>query len=267
MLKYFFIFFALAIVTVVALAGFRGQRFQSRPIEIFPDMDHQPKVKAQKPSDFFADGSATRVPVAGTVPMGYVMPVEAGDQAENVAAAGPYKSIRFSGAPGYFDTGKFDDQWGTGIPFEVTSEILARGRQRYSISCAVCHGATGQGNGITSKYGIVGIANLHQDRFLEMADGEIFNTITHGKNTMMGYGYNIQVQDRWAIVAYVRSLATLVAGDAGRRAGGRSGETRISGITACPLLWKPPPTRTERTHTPGRRPPRSSTTNTSAVNS
>lgn len=206
MLKYFFIFFALAIVTVLALAGFRGQHFQSRPIEIFPDMDHQPKVKAQKPSDFFADGSATRMPIEGTVPMGYAMPVEAGDQAANVAAAGPYKSIRFSGAPGYFDTGKFDDQWGTGIPFEVTPEILARGRQRYSITCAVCHGATGQGNGITSKYGIVGIANLHQDRFLEMADGEIFNTITHGKNTMMGYGYNVQVQDRWAIIAYVRSL-------------------------------------------------------------
>ncbi len=206
MLKYFFILFTLVVVTVVAVAGFRGQHSSKRPIEIFPDMDHQPKVKAQKPSDFYADGAGTRVPVAGTVPIGYSMPLEAGDQSEAQAAAGPYKSIRFGKAPGYFDTGKFGDQWGTGIPFEVTAEILERGKQRYEISCAVCHGATGAGNGITSQYGIVGIANFHQEKFLEMADGEIYDTITNGKNTMMGYGYNIQVADRWAIVAYVRAL-------------------------------------------------------------
>jgi hypothetical protein len=39
-----------------------------------------------------------------------------------------------------------------------------------------------------------------------MADGEIFNTITNGKNTMLGYGGNIPVSDRWAIVAYLRAL-------------------------------------------------------------
>ena len=39
-----------------------------------------------------------------------------------------------------------------------------------------------------------------------MADGEIFNTITWGKNTMMGYGSNIQVPDRWAIICYLRAL-------------------------------------------------------------
>ena len=70
----------------------------------------------------------------------------------------------------------------------------------------MCHGATGAGNGIAGKYGLVAIANLHQQRIRDMADGEIFNTITHGKNTMMGYGDRIQVQDRWAIVAYIRAL-------------------------------------------------------------
>ncbi len=212
MLKYFFILFTLVVVTVVAVAGFRGQHSSNRPIELFPDMDHQPKVKAQKPSEFYADGAGTRVPVDGTVPIGYSMPLEAGDQSEAQAAVGPYKAIRFGKAPDYFDTGKFGDQWGTGIPFEVTPEVMERGKQRYAISCAVCHGATGAGNGITSNYGIVGIANYHQQKFLEMADGEIFNTITHGKNTMMGYGYNIQVADRWAIVAYVRALQRAYVG-------------------------------------------------------
>jgi mono/diheme cytochrome c family protein len=207
MLKYFFIIFGLLVITVVSIAGFRGQKSGLPPIELFPDMDHQPKVKAQKPSDFYADGAATRPPVAGTVPLGYAMPQSAEGGVEAAAAAfGPYENIQFSGAPDYFNTGKIDGDWGTGIPFEVTRAVMDRGKSRYAISCAVCHGATGAGNGITSKYGIVGIANLNQTRIREMADGEIFNTITHGKNTMMGYGYNIQVPDRWAIIAYIRAL-------------------------------------------------------------
>ena len=119
---------------------------------------------------------------------------------------GPYKNIQFSGSSAYAATGRMGAQWGTGIPFEVTPAIMERGRQRYTINCAVCHGATGLGNGITSKYGLNSIANLHQQRIRDMADGEIFNTITWGKNTMMGYGSNIQVPDRWAIICYLRAL-------------------------------------------------------------
>jgi mono/diheme cytochrome c family protein len=115
--------------------------------------------------------------------------------------------VKFSNGVSYFDTGRFDNQWGTGIPVnEVTPEFIARGQERFNVSCAVCHGATAAGNGIAGKYGLVAIANLHQPRIRDMADGEIFNTITHGKNTMMGYGDRIQVQDRWAIVAYIRAL-------------------------------------------------------------
>lgn len=203
MLKYFFILFALVIVTIVSIAGFRGQKFTQPPIELFPDMDHQPKVKAQKPSDFFANGKATREPVAGTVPVGYSMPL--GPDGEP-GITGPYEDISFSTGPEYVNTGKFGDQWGTGLPMEVTPELMARGQERYAINCAVCHGATGAGNGITSQYGLVGIASLLQTRIRDMADGEIYNTITHGKNTMMGYGHNIQVPDRWAIVAYIRAI-------------------------------------------------------------
>lgn len=207
MLKYFFILFALVVIAVIAFAGFRGQHSPRRPIEIFPDMDHQAKVKAQKPSEFFANDAGTRVPVEGTVPMGYSMPMSKDFDEQAVAEAfGPYRNITFSDAPDYYNTGRIGESWGLGMPFEVTPEILVRGQQRFNISCAVCHGATGSGNGITSKYGIVAIANFHDQRLVDMADGEIFNTITHGKNTMMGYGYNIQVPDRWAIIAYIRAL-------------------------------------------------------------
>jgi mono/diheme cytochrome c family protein len=84
--------------------------------------------------------------------------------------------------------------------------MVRRGQREFAINCAVCHGATGQGNGITSKYGLNGIANYHQDKYRQMADGQIFNTITHGYNTMMAYGDKVTVKDRWAIIAYIRAL-------------------------------------------------------------
>lgn len=206
MLKYFFALFALLVVLVVSIAGFRGQKSPLSPIEIFPDMDHQPKVKAQVASTFFADGRGNRPPVSGTVPIGYAIPLHKPVEGSVGEASGPYKQVYFSSAPIYFDTGKMGDQWGTGMPVEITPELIARGQERYAISCAVCHGATGAGTGIAGKYGLVAIANLHQDRIRQMADGEIFNTITNGKNTMMGYGDRIQVPDRWAIIAYIRAL-------------------------------------------------------------
>lgn len=206
MLKYFFILFALSVVLVVSIAGFRGQKSVRPPIEIFPDMDRQPKVKAQVSSSFFADGSGGRTPVEGTVPLGYSIPLHKPVDGSVGEAVGPYRQIYFSSAPIYFDTGKIGDQWGTGMPFEITPELMERGRGRFTIFCSVCHGATGAGNGIASKYGLATVANLHQKRIRDMADGEIFNTLTNGKNTMMGYGDRIQVRDRWAVIAYLRAL-------------------------------------------------------------
>ena len=224
MLKYFFYIFGFLVVLVVTVAGFRGQKSLKPPIELFPDMDRQPKVKAQVPSGFYADGRGNRQPVGGTVPLGYSMPQHKPVDGNTGESDSPYGNITFSSGVSYFDTGKFDNQWGTGIPFETTPELIARGQERYSINCQVCHGATAAGNGIAGKYGLVAIANLHQQRIRDMADGEIFNTITHGKNTMMGYGDRIQVQDRWAIVSYIRALqksqggATINDVPAGQRA-------------------------------------------------
>jgi mono/diheme cytochrome c family protein len=70
----------------------------------------------------------------------------------------------------------------------------------------MCHGATAAGNGVTKQYGLTTVVTLQDERIRKMADGEIFNTITNGKNTMMAYGPNITVADRWAIIAYLRAL-------------------------------------------------------------
>ena len=210
MLRGFFLIFLLTGLAIVAVFGLRGQKSTGSPIEVFPDMVRQPKVRAQAPLGFFADGRGSRVPVAGTVPMGYEMPQASSEPnpgaAPVAAELNAQPQFGFSGGTDYYDTGKMGTNWGTGLPMKLTSELMARGQQRFNINCAVCHGVTAAGDGITKQYGLATVVSLQDERIRKMADGEIFNTITNGKNTMLPYGPNVTVRDRWAIIAYLRAL-------------------------------------------------------------
>ncbi len=203
-------FGALIIVAVVGVgfAGFRGQKMRHTPIEWFNDMAHQPKYEPQHRSDFFADTRAARVPVPGTVPIGFNLEGRYFQTGGNNLVDG---LGGFTNAPDYFNTGRIGDAYGDGIPEVLAARgatLLARGQQRFNISCAICHGAAGQGNGVVKSFGLVTIRPLLDDLLRAQPDGQIFNTITHGKNTMGAYGPVIAVEDRWAIVAYVRALQT-----------------------------------------------------------
>lgn len=203
MLRFFFASFILSVASVLALAGFRGTKSAKPPIQIFPDMDNQPKYMPQHGTGFYGDGRSARQPVAGTIPLGYTLEgryFQAGAKNATVAPSG------FTNKPDYLHTGKFGDVYGDGFPVEVTEAFLKRGQQRYDINCAVCHGKAGLGNGVVGQFGVVAIANLLDDRIRQQPDGQIFSTITNGKNTMGAYGPNIAIEDRWAIVAYVRAL-------------------------------------------------------------
>jgi mono/diheme cytochrome c family protein len=203
MLRGFLLVSLLITLAGVAVLGFRGEKTTNEPWELFPDMVRQMKVRAQSPLKFFADGRGPRLPINGTVPIGYEMP----KPQTNPATAGPEPMPHgFSVGTDYANTGKMGNNWGTGIPVPVTPELIQRGRERFSITCAMCHGATATGNGITKSYGLATVVTLQDDRIRKMADGEIFNTITNGKNTMMAYGPTIMVADRWAIIAYLRAL-------------------------------------------------------------
>jgi len=210
MLRGFFVIFILCTIAMVAVLGFRGQKSAQPPSEIFPDMVRQPKVRAQAPLGFFADGRGPRLPVAGTVPVGYEMPRAKTDATppgvSEDAREESHMRVAFSAGTDYFNTGKMGNQWGTGIPWPVTRELMERGQQRFNITCAMCHGAAAMGNGIVKQHGLATVVSLQDDRIRKMSDGEIFNTITNGKNTMMAYGPNILVADRWAIIAYLRAL-------------------------------------------------------------
>ncbi|MGI8605253.1 MAG: c-type cytochrome [Verrucomicrobiales bacterium] len=208
-LRYFFFAFFMICLLVVGWAGFRGSKTTSPPIIVFPDMDEQPKVKYQTGSEFFADGRGARRPVVGTVPMGLDMPAATGTETDKNA------NLAFSVGSDYYHTGRFGDFWGDGMPEQVAVDeaLIRRGGERYGIYCTPCHGHSGDGQGITAKYGIPTAAgNFHLPPLADpkdptyRTDGNIFSTITYGKGQMGPYGAMIPVQDRWAIIAYVRTL-------------------------------------------------------------
>ncbi len=206
-MHYFFIGFILAVIAAAVIAGPRGAKFEKPPLELFPDMDRQSKVKYQKPSEFFADGRAARMPVEGTVPMGYLKTWQASE--DHIL-----NDIQFSRGQDYVSTGLMGDNWGDGMPeeFELDLAFMQHGREKYEVYCTPCHGATGAGNGIATNYGVGGVANLQQATFVEQPDGQLYTTITHGKGLMFGYGGNLTLKDRWSIVAYIRVLQKAASG-------------------------------------------------------
>ena len=193
-MRYVLLSLLLLGLVVVSIAGFRGGLSRRPPIEVFPDMDRQPKLRPQAPNSFFSDRHSSRLPVAGTVPQ--TGPRKVGDREVYPFEDAPDNTGRETGTTNFVET----------LPVPVTAQLLARGQERYQIHCAQCHGAAGDGKGIMAKYQMVGMANFHDQRLVVMPDGEIFNTITYGKNLMSAYGPNVDVPDRWAIIAYVRAL-------------------------------------------------------------
>jgi mono/diheme cytochrome c family protein len=200
-MRYFILAFFLACVTVVGIAGFQGSHSRRPPIEIFPDMVRQNKVRPQTPNDFFPNQMASRLHPEGTIDR--AKPYEMNGQVVEVDGKPAYP---YEDSP--FNTGRITGttNWVETNPLPISRQVLDRGQQRYQINCMPCHGPAGDGKGITSKYGMISMANFHDKRLVEMADGEIFNTITHGKNLMGAYGANVTVEDRWAIIYYVRAL-------------------------------------------------------------
>ena len=224
-MRYFFLTVLLLAVMVVGIAGFRGEKFHHTPLELIPDMDQQPKVKPQGSNFFFADGQGARKPIAGTVPMGLSMPT-------GLASQGYTDPNGFSHGSDYYNTGKMENgtRYGDGFPEQVKVDeaLLRLGQERYNIHCFICHGKSGNGKGMLSlmqipddpmnpekvkaSWGIANIANFHDARFSDTAavnyasNGSIFSTITNGFGLMGRYGDKINVHERWAIVAYVRTL-------------------------------------------------------------
>src|SRR5271170_439523 len=189
---------------VFAIAGLQGRISRKPPLEVFSDMDRQTKLRPQKPFDMFANGVSSQLPPPGTIARS--TPIQTLDGAVYSFEDSPVNTGKISGTTNFVETN----------PLRVDAALLSRGRERFDIYCAPCHGQLGDGNGITKKIGdMPAVANLHDKRIVEMGDGEIFNTITHGKGLMGAYGPLVPTQDRWAIVAYLRALQLSQLGTSG----------------------------------------------------
>ena len=196
-MRYYLFLLFLAGVAVISIFGLRGSKSSRPPLEIFPDMDRQARYKPQGENTFFADNRNDRPVVPGTVPF-------LTDNQQRYPFTAPKDGFY---EDDYLASGKSPDgSFGRGIPIPVTHELMQHGRDRYNIYCAVCHGEIGDSNGITKQYGMVGVPSYHQERFREMPEGELYHTIRYGKNTMGAYGAKLSIEERWAVVAYLRAL-------------------------------------------------------------
>ena len=142
----------------------------------------QPRYETFEESTFFADGASAR------------------PQAPHTIARGQLR------LDDHLYTGQVDGDFVRNFPFPVTAEVLARGREQYEIFCTPCHGPMGDGQGIVIEYGMKAPASFHTDELREQPAGYYFDLISRGTRVMPSYAARIKVEDRWAIIAYIRAL-------------------------------------------------------------
>lgn len=147
------------------------------------DMHNQKKLRPLKESRFFADGQASRLPPAGTVARGQL-------RADKALYTGTDEN----------------DEFLSDSPIPVDLALVRRGRERFDIYCAPCHGRLGDGNGMIVERGYKQPPSFHDPRLRGSAAGYFFDVMTNGFGQMPAYAAQVPVEDRWAIVAYIRAL-------------------------------------------------------------
>ncbi len=172
----------LTLGALALLGACRGQPSDKEPIHLVPDMDWQPKFQPEEAAPLWSDGRAMRPLVDGVVAQGHL------DADEGHA------------------TGMVGDKYLARAPIDVDEKVIHRGQDRFNIYCSPCHDRTGSGQGMVVKRGYPPPVNLTSDRVLGMPDGQVFWTITNGVRNMPSYRKQIPVEDRWAIVTWVRVL-------------------------------------------------------------
>lgn len=169
------------------------------------DMQDQPRYKAYKKSEFFKDGRASRDLPEGTVPRGQL-------NADKAFYTGKIANPNLNAAV----TTTTDARGNTLVssfpndidefPVPVTGELIDRGQDRFNIYCIVCHGPVGKGDGMVVRRGFPQPPTYHDDRLRNAPVGHFFDVMTNGWGKMNSYSSQLSPADRWAIVAYIRTL-------------------------------------------------------------
>ena len=177
------------------------------------DMQDQPKIKPLRGTTFFGDGLASRRPIEGTIPRGYLRAdnpefftgKKAGAATATAAITAGTQQQTAGAQPQTAQQSSFPDDVEV-FPIAITEEVVQRGRSRYDIFCSACHGMTGNGDGMIVRRGFRRAASFNDDRLRQAPVGHFFDAITNGWGAMPSYAPQIPVQDRWAIIAYIRAL-------------------------------------------------------------
>lgn len=153
------------------------------------NMYQQPRYDPGDASTLFPDGSASRPPPAGSVPMaaGTLATTSSGRRGRDVPAEWQAADAATSPPP-------------------ITQALLARGQERYSIYCLPCHSPLGDGDGPIVRRGFPQPPSYHEARLRDAPDRYFYDVMTHGYGIMHSYADRVSPQDRWAIVAYIRAL-------------------------------------------------------------
>jgi Cytochrome C oxidase, cbb3-type, subunit III len=146
------------------------------------DMQNQPRMFPQRGTTLFADGRSVRPQVAHTVARGQLYENE------------------------YFYTGLMDGKEANMMPFPVTMQVLARGRERFNVYCTPCHSRVGNGAGMIVDRGYKPAGNFHDAKRLNEPLSHYFYVMTNGYGAMPDYKAQVTPEDRWAIAAYIRAL-------------------------------------------------------------
>lgn len=149
-------------------------------------MWNKSRLKPLEAYAFYEDGMSSRPLPEGTVPFGQAR------------------------VDTHLYEGKINGEFATTYPFEITEDVLRRGKERYMIYCTPCHGYTGDGRGMVVQREMKQAASHTGDpRLLDPAQsppGYFFDVITNGFGVMYSYATRIKPEDRWAIVAYIKAL-------------------------------------------------------------
>jgi mono/diheme cytochrome c family protein len=169
------------------------------------DMQDQPSLKPYKESSFYTDKRGMRDLPEGTVARGQLREDVAYYTGKKKDADPNAQSESTTDASGNTLVSSFPNDV-TAFPLTVDKKLLDRGQERYNIYCIVCHGPVGKGDGMVVRRGYSQPSTYHDDRLRNAPVGHFFDVITNGWGKMNGYASQIPVEDRWAIVTYIRAL-------------------------------------------------------------
>ena len=180
------------LISIIVIAAFglfviermMGQESERRSYQYFDDMIQTVAYKTQSTSPHLKNGQTQQTTIPGTIPRGYSL-LHYGNSVEELRRAGEELINPFSEAP---------------------TLNMARGKVVYQNYCLICHGAGGTGDGPVTKRGFPPPASLLAKQARDRSDGQMYHMITYGFKNMPSYASQVDLEDRWHAINYVREL-------------------------------------------------------------